>query len=359
MALLIMFSAKRTIVDETSKFSVTSKTLKEADKKEHVEKRVMYIRNYLDAFIEGSRKDLYTLGLWASTTRKNTEKCVHVIDEQFLSGGNDEHVFKFTLDRSHCSNTQGEPLGEKAIHYPGPVIKDLNVIWEKKPKYGPHNTILITSSITEAALQPRNVIYIPDFDASRKSVDNALGRLHFLIQTCQNPDDPKSVTDARYICDLISRMPGFGFPQLMLLSSAVIVNFVKEANPFLLQHFISQEKLKELGLSEEEQAFFHYAKLETDQDKTKFTKKFTYKGDKVKFIEEFTDKMDKDANFMHIMSNFVFNLGYLSYLRENEIEMPECVDEFINNYEERLSITYTNRTQLTKQNDVAVVPPIK
>ena len=342
-ALLIIFSSKRTIVEETSKFSVTSKTLKDADKRETNEKKVMYVRNHFEKFVQGSRMTgtgrkegehpRYKLGLWASTTKKNTDKCVQVLEEQFqLTPGS---LFRFILDRQHCSDSQGNPIGRDNL-FAGSVIKDLQVIW-KSSGYGPENTILVTSSINEAILQPRNVIYLPDFDSSRKLVDNALARLHLLIEAWSNPDDPNSVTDARDLCDRISRMPGFGFSQSILMNPTNVMEFVNQASSKLLGKLLSRERFEELGLivNGEEREYQNLVFPDRVDDHRE------------KYVRNLIENMRTNPDLMHIMRYFVFNVGYLTFLKANSgLSMPEVAKLSLDANDKRISITYTRRVEL-------------
>jgi hypothetical protein len=347
---LIIFSSKRTIFEETSKFSVTSKTLKDADKRETNEKKVMYVRNGFEKFVEGARvKNLYKLGLWASTAKRNTDKCVQLLEEQFqLESGT---LFRFVLDRQHCSDSQGNRLDRNNL-FAGAVIKDLRVIWDRR-EYGPETTIFVTSSIHEAILQPRNVIYVPDFDGSRKSVDNALARLHLLIEAFSNPNDPKAVTDARDLCDKISRMPGFGFSQSILMSRKMATEFIGQASSELLGKLLSRERLDHMGLTadneDDDQSLHRYRRLV-------FSKRDHADSRREEFVRELVKSMQETPDLMHIIRYFIFNVGYLAFLRVNGFSIPDIAESSLNAYDERISITYTRRSELG-QSLIATPPP--
>jgi hypothetical protein len=328
-----MFSQKNTIFGECLKSTQAAHMSRKSEQDGKTPLDGLCVRKDLNEFIQQLCERGAKLGVWSSAMSSKTRKDASKLSQGFNQRENADKkdLFVITFCRIECASEDGQCLGKKS-KFAGPPIKNLELIWQKYPTFGPHNTILITSSIHEASLHPRNTILIPRFGISQVDVDLAFRVLGSHIKRFTQLNNPNRATTAQELCEKISLEAGFAFPNYSVFSRKQLVEFLKEASDELLNELLSPPRFISLGI---------------DIEKNDVLNLWNQTHNRDALVKAFESEIKDDFIFFHQARTFIFNIAYLRFLEATGKQvLPEIAKKKIESYNDSIFLIYSLKKQL-------------
>lgn len=159
----------------------------------------------------------HSLGIWSSTTLKNTEPIVNTVFGEEEA----KKMFSFIWARDHTKpdvyrrqNSLGDTESEHS------TIKDIQLLWDYKlgiregqtPKdvsFGPHNTVIVDDEPSKTRGHSDNLLWIPQFtveDPVASTMDESLGfneTISFLLGELSEVQDVREVLPKKIVVKAI------------------------------------------------------------------------------------------------------------------------------------------------------------
>jgi hypothetical protein len=158
----------------------------------------------------------HSLGIWSSTTLKNTEPIVNTVfgDEE------SKKMFSFVWARDHTKpdiyrrqNSLGDSESEHS------TIKDIQLLWDYKlgvkegtgdtVSFGPHNTVIVDDEPSKTRGHSDNLLWIPQFtveDPVASTMDETLGfneTTSFLLNELSTVEDVREILPKKIVVKAI------------------------------------------------------------------------------------------------------------------------------------------------------------